>query len=209
MRVSAHHRSYTHLQIVPKPRTHQYKLGQKLTKGDESMCTMMSLTEYDSGSYNGDERNVNERVPEIVVAEMGRESFQRERGRRRSREKRRREKRIGDDEKNWRREQKQRNQHGDQEEHSLHTPQHLLRFFFLQYKTHLRFSISTSSGCGESRGFHVKVVRMRKLRSQNGANKKGVQQLREGYKWETEKLRWEGAGHLRCNVLTGLGDWAI
>jgi hypothetical protein len=38
--------------------------------------------------------------------------------------------------------------------------------------------------------------------------KRGVKELREGYKWETEKLRWEGAG-LRCNVLTGLGDWAI
>lgn len=50
--------------------------ARKLTKSDESMCTMMSLTEYDGGSYNGDERNINERVPEIVVAEMGRESFQ-------------------------------------------------------------------------------------------------------------------------------------
>lgn len=98
---------------------------------------VLRLTEYDGGSYNGDERNINERVPEIVVAKMGRESLEGEGGGGRSREKRRGEKRVGDDEKNRRREQKQRDQHGDQEEHSLHAPENLLRLLLLQYKTHV------------------------------------------------------------------------
>ena len=133
----------------------------------------MLLTEDDKRSNNGYEGYINEGVSKIVVFEMGKQSFGRERRNRgKSREQSRGKKCISNNKENRGWENKQRHNHGDQEEQGLQTPQYPFGFLFL-WKTHLWFLCFVSNLFCFFFFFFCVYLQREKIKEHIGGNSQG------------------------------------